>query len=87
MTPSGTLTGIFASDKDIKASNDGFDVSGSLRYSFMRSAMFSLTSFSVFACVATSRIGHDARNHLFSLVIRIGRGTRTEPAAKIGDFD
>jgi len=47
-TPSGTFTGIFVSESDIKSSRDGFVVSGSLRYSFIRSAMFSLTSFSVF---------------------------------------
>ena len=37
--------------------------------------MFSFTSFSVFPWVAISKIGHEATNHLFSFVIRIGRGT------------
>ena len=74
-TPSGIVTGIFDIDNDIISLNEGFGVSGSLRYWFIKSDMFSLTSFSVLPCVAMSRIGQDATNHLPSCVINIGRGT------------
>ena len=48
ITPSGALTGILVIEKDIKSSNEGFAVSGSIKYSAMSSAMFSFTSFSIF---------------------------------------
>src|SRR5208283_2200169 len=73
-TLSGTLTGIFVREKDIKSSKEGFAVSGSLRYSSMSSAMFSFTSFSVFSLVAISKVGQEATNHFPSFLIRIGKG-------------
>ena len=69
------VTGIFDNDNDMSSLNEGFGVSGSLRYWFIKSAMFSLTSFSVLPCVAMSRIGQDATNHFPSCVIKMGRGT------------
>ena len=56
-TSSSTCTGMFASERDISSSKEGFLVSGSRRYSLIKSARFSLTSFSVLPWVATSRIG------------------------------
>lgn len=73
-TLSGTLTGMFVREKDIKSSKEGFAVSGSLKYSLMSSAKFSFTSFSVFPCIAMSKMGQEATNHFPSFVIRIGRG-------------
>ena len=74
MTLSGISTGIFVNERDIKSSKDGLAVSGSRRYSFMSSVIFSFTSFSVFPCVAMSNAGHEATNHFPSFVIMMGKG-------------
>ena len=83
ITLSGILTGMFVREKDIKSSSEGFEVSGSFRYSSMSSAMFSFTSFSVFPCVAMSKMGHEATNHFPSFVIKIGRGTFSHMIVRI----
>ena len=53
-------------------------MSGSLRYSSDKSTMFSLTSLSVFPCVAISRSGHTATNHYPLYAIIIGKGNEID---------
>ena len=62
-------------DVDIMSLKEGFGVSGSSKYSIMSSSMFSRTSFSVLPCVAISRSGQTAINHLPSLLVTIGSET------------
>src|SRR3989344_2329772 len=76
-TPSGTSMGMLVRETDMIDSMSGLTVSGSLRYSFIKSRMFSLTSCSVLPCVAISSVGQDAMNHLPSLPTNIGNGICT----------
>ena len=52
---------------------DGLAVSGSLGHSSTSAAMFSFPSLAVLPCVAMSRMGQEATNHLFSLAVTMGR--------------